>query len=83
MKAALPRRTRRDASLPAAVTPCAPGNSPEHTNTDRYLRIVKWARKRYAGADGLLTIAVGKQPSTYTRIEHAAFRRYVDASPPA
>ena len=43
---------------------------------DRYLAIVAWARKRYTYA-GWLTISIGKRLSRYSRIEEAAFAKYV------
>jgi hypothetical protein len=45
-------------------------------NIDRYLAIVGWARKRYTRA-GMLTISVGGVPSAYSRIESAAWGRYM------
>lgn len=40
---------------------------------DRYLRLVRWARKRYTRPDGyLITYERGMVPSTFTRIENAA-----------
>ena len=47
-------------------------------NDDRYLAIVRWARRRYARA-GWVTISVGGAPSIYGRIEAAAARRYLGA----
>lgn len=43
---------------------------------DRYVDIVMWARARYT-VGGLLEIQRGGEPSVYTRIERAAFKRYV------
>lgn len=43
---------------------------------DRYLRIVRWAQRRYTNG-GYLVISRGEAPSIYTRIEQAAFRRYM------
>lgn len=43
---------------------------------DRYLKIVAWARRRYARADGSILISIGRNLSIYSRIEAAAFRRY-------
>lgn len=45
-------------------------------DVNRYLAIVEWARRRYTH-DGRLTISIGGEPSFYSRIEYAAFRRYV------
>ena len=45
----------------------------------RYLRIVRWAERRYCDPEtGELLIAIGREPSVYTRIEHAAWRRYME-----
>ena len=41
----------------------------------RYSRIMEWARKRYT-RDGRLVISVGDQPSPYTRLERAAWRKF-------
>jgi len=43
---------------------------------NRYLAIELWARKRYA-ENGQIVLYRGKTPSRYTRIEHAAARRYL------
>jgi hypothetical protein len=43
---------------------------------ERYLRVVKWADRRYRHG-GLLTLSVGGQPAPYKRIETAAARRYL------
>ena len=46
----------------------------------RYLRVVRWAEERYRDPQtGELLIAIGREPSTYTRIERAAWRRYMEA----
>lgn len=45
-------------------------------NVDRYLSIVQWARRRYSRG-GLLTISVGGAPAPYSRIETAAWARYM------
>lgn len=39
---------------------------------DRYLKIEKWARKRYANAHGFTVITIGGKPSRYATIENAA-----------
>lgn len=44
---------------------------------DRYLAVVKWARRRYTRSDGHLPISIGGKPATSVRIEQAAFERYV------
>lgn len=46
---------------------------------DRYLALVKWARERYTSA-GLLTISTGGAPSAYSRIESAAWGRYMEGA---
>lgn len=46
-------------------------------NVDRYLRIVRWARSRYT-LDGVLAVSVGGLPSAYSRIERAAWDRYMN-----
>ena len=43
--------------------------------SDRYLRLVAWARKRYSKG-GWLIISTGPNLSAYSRIERAAFERY-------
>jgi hypothetical protein len=47
-------------------------------NADRYLKIVAWARRRYADrVTGRILISTTRGgPSIYSRIETAAFRRY-------
>ena len=44
---------------------------------DRYLRVVYWARARYTDKTGLLIISSGGNPSRFTRIESAAWRKYI------
>lgn len=51
-------------------------SSNSDTNTDRYLAIVGWARKRYTDSKGLLVLSKGSQLSVYSRIEQAAWRKY-------
>jgi len=48
----------------------------EMTSLNRYISIVKWARQRYTSA-GVLIISTGGKPSTYSRIESAAFEKYM------
>lgn len=43
---------------------------------DRYLKIVDWARARYT-RNGFLILDIGGKPSPYSRIEQAAFARYI------
>lgn len=43
---------------------------------DRYLNLMKWAARRYT-KDSKLEITIGGKPSAYSRIEAAAFNRYV------
>lgn len=45
-------------------------------NITKYQSIVAWARKRYM-VDRLLIINIGGIPSVYSRIENAAFIKYV------
>ena len=47
------------------------------SNASRYLAIADWAAKRYATAEGYIVMSHGLVPSIYSRIELAAFRRYV------
>ena len=44
-------------------------------NADKFLKICKWASKRYA-VNGLTPIYVGGEPSVYKRIESAAWSKY-------
>lgn len=46
-------------------------------NPSRYLRIVHWAAKRYAKQGVLCTHTRGYHPSLFSRIEDAAFRKYI------
>lgn len=46
-------------------------------NADRYLHIVRWLKRRYRRADGLLVLEHGGKPSMYARVEYMAFCRYV------
>jgi hypothetical protein len=49
-------------------------------DADRYLKIVAWAERRYRNnTNGLLYLSVGGKPTTYSRIERAAFDRYVSS----
>lgn len=43
---------------------------------DRYLKVCEWARKRYT-RNGILIIDRGGVPTTYARIEEAAFEKYI------
>jgi len=43
--------------------------------SERYLKIVKWLRKRYT-RNGLLIVDVGGVPSKYTRLETLAWIKY-------
>ena len=45
--------------------------------TDRYMAIVEWARKRHTHG-GELIVSRGGQPSAYSRIEAAAWARYME-----
>lgn len=45
-------------------------------NVDRYLKLVKWARKRYT-TDRMLTLYRGNVPTAYTLIEAAAWEKYI------
>ena len=45
---------------------------------DRYLRVVRWAAWRYSDRYGArLVVEVAGEPTKYTRIERAAFRRFM------
>jgi hypothetical protein len=43
----------------------------------RYLRMVRWAGKRYADAKGRVVVSIGGMPSLYSRIELAAARKFL------
>jgi hypothetical protein len=45
-------------------------------NPARYLKIAAWLRARYTVA-GQITTHKGGQPTTYTRRDALAFRRYI------
>lgn len=51
----------------------------EYRNVDRYLEIVRWARRRYT-VRGELVLQIGERPSAYTRIEDAAAAKYLACS---
>lgn len=42
----------------------------------RYLRICRWAARRYTVGDSL-PVYIGDHPAPYTRIEQAAWRKYM------
>ena len=46
---------------------------------DRYLQVVRWAERRYSVNAGrvLLVTHIGVNPTAYTRIERAAWNRYI------
>lgn len=48
-------------------------------DADRYLAVMAWARLRYTKA-GSLVVSVGGVPTTYTKIERAAWGRYMGAA---
>lgn len=48
-------------------------------NADRYLRICRWAGRRYADAQGWTARTIGQSLSPWGRIESAAWRRYMAA----
>jgi hypothetical protein len=43
---------------------------------DRYLAINRWLKKRYS-ENGWLTVSIGAQPTLYSRLDLAFFKRYV------
>ena len=47
-----------------------------NSNADRYLKIVRWAERRYT-INGRLVLRVGGIPTVFTRIEMAAWQRYM------
>jgi hypothetical protein len=54
------------------------GHTEELTmNHDKYLRVVYWARTRYTDKAGLLVISKGGSPSMFSRIESAAWNKYI------
>lgn len=46
------------------------------TNHNRYLRIIRWADRRYRGDNGELVLSIGNWPSLYSQIEKMAWHRY-------
>lgn len=50
-------------------------NTPAN-RADKYLALMEWARKRYTTPAGLV-ISKGSQWSVYSRIENAAFYKYL------
>jgi hypothetical protein len=46
-------------------------------NASRYLRIVRWAAKRYTDRNGFIVTYHGLNPAPYKRIEIAAWNRYM------
>lgn len=44
---------------------------------DRYLKIARWAQKRYT-VQHRLVLKIGQRLSRYSQIERAAFDRYVN-----
>ena len=47
-----------------------------HSNFHRYARIIAWAQSRYTINHSLI-VSVGGVPSLYSRIENAAFDKYM------
>ena len=45
---------------------------------DRYLRLVTWAYERYMIRNAL-TVQIGYTPTKFSRIEHAAFTKFLNA----
>ncbi len=43
---------------------------------EKYLKLTTWARNRYS-YEGNLIVSVGGVPTKYTRIERAAWTRYM------
>lgn len=43
----------------------------------RYLRLVRWSRKRYEDAKGSVVLSIGGVPSLHSRIELAAARKFL------
>jgi hypothetical protein len=46
-------------------------------NISKYQKIVAWAQLRYTSSKGLLIVSTGGKPSVYSRIENAAFNKYL------
>lgn len=46
-------------------------------DAERYLKIVRWLRNRYADADGKLVTFRGLNPTAYTCKELLAYQRYI------
>lgn len=44
---------------------------------DRYLQLMAWARRRYTYAGRLVLRTRNRTPSVYTRIENAAWNKYM------
>ncbi len=53
--------------------------SRSHDRRERYLRIVRWAERRYT-RDGRLPTFRASQPTAFTRIESAAWAKYMAVS---
>lgn len=49
----------------------------EASKVDRYISLVNWARDRYTGPDGALSLSLGGRLSRYCRIERAAAAKYL------
>jgi hypothetical protein len=49
---------------------------------EKYLRLVRWAARRYT-ENGLLRVSVGGKPTRFARIEKAAARKYLTGIMPA
>jgi hypothetical protein len=49
---------------------------------ERYVKVVRWAARRYT-ENGLLRVSVGGKPTRFARIEKAAARKYLTGIMPA
>ena len=52
--------------------------APTNEAIDRYLKIARWAQRRYTKS-GWLGIRIGERLSRYSKIERMAFDRYMRA----
>lgn len=46
------------------------------SNLEKYRKVAEWARKRYT-RNNVLIVDIGGVPTIYSRIEHAAWNKYV------
>jgi hypothetical protein len=44
---------------------------------DRFLKIERWAKKRYLTAEKSIVVSIGGKPTRYSRIEDLAFEKLI------